>query len=180
MLVVSVYLEMLTMVLAFIYLANYKYEQMNPFTSDVFGLTLTLYFIVLIRAVIYLVKQAYDKQNAISTMELKQRNLEKGNLLVRSDRKTVKILYDDIMYIESLGDYVKIFSSSRQTTITREKISILYKRLPTSFLRIHRSFIVNTDKVLSYSKETLNVDSHELPISRTFKVGVMEKLEQRI
>lgn len=111
---------------------------------------------------------------------MKQKNIEKGNLLVRADRKTAKILYDDIIYIESLGDYVKIFRTSRQVTITREKISSLNERLPSSFLRIHRSFIVNTDKVLSYSKELLNIDSQELPISRSFKVEVIMKLEQRI
>ncbi len=127
-----------------------------------------------------IVKLISDRENTITTLEMKQKNIEKGNLLVRADRKTAKILYDDIIYIESLGDYVKIFRTSRQVTITREKISSLNERLPSSFLRIHRSFIVNTDKVLSYSKELLNIDSQELPISRSFKVEVIMKLEQRI
>ena len=176
-LVVSVYLEMLVLVLAFVYLANYEYTQMNPLTTDVFGLTVTLYLVVLICSFVHLAKQSFEKQETISTLEAEQDNFKKGYLLVRADRKSAKLLYEDISYIESLGDYVKIFTNSRKPVVTKEKISTLEDRLPSTFLRVHRSFIVNTDKVVAYSKETVKIDTQELPISRTYKSKTLSVLQ---
>lgn len=178
-LVISVYLEMLVLVLAFVYLANYEYAEMNPLTTDVFGLTITLYFVVLLSSTRLLIKQSFEKQQTISKLEEDQDNIQKGYLLVRADRQTAKLLYEDISHLESLGDYVKIYTSSREPVITKEKISILEERLPVPFIRIHRSFIVNTDKVQAYTKEAVKFELQEIPISRTYKSKALEILDNR-
>ena len=65
---------------------------------------------------------------------------------MRSDRKMVKINFDEIRYVESLSDYIKIHSADKTIT-TRETISNIETRLPAkNFLRIHRSYIVNVKK----------------------------------
>ena len=150
--ITSMYLEMIVLVLAFIYLANYTYNQMNPLTTDVVSLTITLYFIVLIRSFVFLIKQSQDKQQTINRLETVEENIKKGHLLVRANRQTAKVIYEDINHLESLSDYVKIFTATGKPILTKEKISNIEKRLPPFFLRIHRSYIVNTNKVESFTK----------------------------
>jgi DNA-binding LytR/AlgR family response regulator len=91
------------------------------------------------------------------------------HLYFRADRKMVKVMLDEILYIESLKDYVKIVTPSR-TTITKQSISALEEMLPRdSFLRIHRSYIVALSKIESYNQEVMVVAKKELPISRMYK-----------
>lgn len=108
-------------------------------------------------------------------------NLSKENsdfMFVRSDRKMVKIDFNEILYIESLSDYVKIFTSEKMD-ITRETITSLEEKLSNKmFLRIHRSYIVSIDKITSYTNEFVEINNKALPISRTFKESVLQKLAE--
>ena len=97
-------------------------------------------------------------------------------IFVRSDRKMVKINFDEIMFIESLSDYIKIHLVANTIT-TRETISNIETKLPTkNFLRIHRSYIVNLKKMSSYTNEYIEIGKKAFPISRTHKENVLKKL----
>jgi DNA-binding LytR/AlgR family response regulator len=88
---------------------------------------------------------------------------------LKADRKDHKIDLDDILYIESLDDYVKVVLKSK-TLITRENISTLEHRLPNNqFVRIHRSFLVALKQIVSVSGESVEVGGKELPFGRAFK-----------
>jgi DNA-binding LytR/AlgR family response regulator len=109
-----------------------------------------------------------------STPELQEKN---DFIFVRSDRKMIKINFSEINYIESLSDYIKIHLSDK-TIVTRETISNIETKLPTSdFLRTHRSFIVSISKIESFTNELLEVNKKAIPISRTYKTEVLNKLE---
>jgi DNA-binding LytR/AlgR family response regulator len=87
----------------------------------------------------------------------------------RSDRKLHKVAMDDIVFIESLKDYIKVVTKTK-TIITRQSISSIEERLPkSSFIRIHRSFIVSLSKVQSYSPELIGIGNEELPVSRMYR-----------
>ena len=93
-------------------------------------------------------------------------------LYFRVDRKMVKILLKDILFIEGLKDYVKIFTSSK-SIVTKHVLSTLDGMLPSDeFLRIHRSFIVAINKIDSYNADSIEIAKHELPIGRLFKHDV--------
>jgi two-component system LytT family response regulator len=97
-------------------------------------------------------------------------------MFVRSDRKMVKIDFNAILYIESLSDYLKIFTKEK-TIVIREKISSLEEKLPSKkFIRIHRSFIVSFKSISSYTNEFIEVNQKALPISRSYKESVLQKL----
>lgn len=97
---------------------------------------------------------------------------------VRSDRKMVKISFDEILYIESLSDYVKIHLTDK-TVVTRETITNIEAKLPQKgFLRVHRSFIVSISHIESFSNDDVFVKNHEIPISRSYKSEVMNRLEK--
>lgn len=104
-------------------------------------------------------------------------HLENDYMFVKADRKMVKIDFSEIIYIESLGDYLQIYMHNNIIT-TRETISNIEAKLPASnFIRIHRSFIISLKQIQSYTHEFIEVSNKALPISRSYKQTVLEKLE---
>ncbi|MGO3183893.1 MAG: LytR/AlgR family response regulator transcription factor [Aequorivita sp.] len=99
-------------------------------------------------------------------------------MFVKIDRKMHKIDFNNILWIESLSDYLKI-ETNVGTKVIRENISTIEKKLPDSkFLRIHRSYIISLDKIDSYSNEEVIVENKSFPISRTYKESVIQKLKK--
>ena len=100
-------------------------------------------------------------------------------IFVRSDRRMKKINFDDILYIESYSDYLKIHCTS-ETIITRENISIIEAKLPQEyFVRVHRSYIVSINHIESFSNEELIINKKSIPISRSYKEEVIKFLLSR-
>jgi len=176
MLVISLYLEMIIITLAFIFLANYQYDHMIPLATDASVLAIVLYAIVFLYGFMLLAKKTIIYQKNVSTLAEEKQNETGGSLQVRANRIIRQIPENDIAYLESLGDYVKINVDSSQPVITREKISKLEEKLPDYFLRIHRSYIINTRKVCAFNKEQVQISEMSLPISRTYKKNVINAL----
>ncbi|MCF0052954.1 response regulator transcription factor [Dyadobacter chenwenxiniae] len=90
-------------------------------------------------------------------------------LYLKVDRKMVKVNVNDILWVESLRDYIKVVLKDK-VLITKQKISLLEELLPEdSFIRVHRSFIVSVDKVESYHAHKIEIAGKELPIGRNFR-----------
>lgn len=90
-------------------------------------------------------------------------------IYLKVDRKMVKVMLDDILYIESDKDYVKVFTTG-STIITRQTISSVEAMLSENrFFRIHRSYIVSLNKVKSFTTETVEIGSKELPIGKLYR-----------
>jgi len=100
--------------------------------------------------------------------------------VVRADRKNRVVRFDEIAYVESMSDYVKIILKGGETVITREKISHLEEKFPEQFLRIHRSYIVNMENMDSFSREFIVYLDKELPISRTYKAEAMQRISRQL
>lgn len=97
-------------------------------------------------------------------------------IYLKADKKMVKVLLNDIRYIESLKDYVRIKTSGRDV-ITHQTISYFEEKLPEDqFIRIHRSFIVPINKIETFSASAIEVPGQELPIGRMYKNKVLEVL----
>lgn len=96
------------------------------------------------------------------------------------DKKMVKTKIADILYIESIKDYVKVRTSEKEI-ITQQKISYLDESLPRAhFLRIHRSFIVNTDHIDAYTATDVEISKFKVPIGRNYKNDVMKALSKQV
>lgn len=99
-------------------------------------------------------------------------------IFVRSDRKMVKVNFSEILYVESLSDYIKIHTNSK-VIVTRETITNIEAKLPQSqFLRIHRSYITSIKSIESYTNEFVEIKNKALPISRSYKESILHKLEK--
>ena len=99
-------------------------------------------------------------------------------VFIRADRKMIKVEFDQIIYVESLSDYIKIHTPTATLT-TRETISNFEAKLPVKeFLRIHRSFIVAASAIKAYTNEHVELEEKSLPISRSYKEAVLDVLSR--
>lgn len=137
-------------------------------------------------AVDYLVKpisverfaKAVQKAIDFSTLK-KPSQAEEESLFVRSEYQLVKINFPDILYIESVEDYVKFHLTSGRPIMTLMTMKAVLEKLPGSgFARIHRSYIVSLSKVKSTVNRKLNlINRTELPISNSY-VDVVKSWRQ--
>lgn len=117
-----------------------------------------------------------QSQQTSSNQTIKQ---EKNDaVFVRSERKMIKIEFSEILFIESLADYIKIHLKDK-TVITRETISSIEAKLPQSdFIRVHRSFVVAINAIESFTHELVEIGKKQIPISRSYKEAVLRKMER--
>lgn len=95
----------------------------------------------------------------------------------RADRKMVKVMLADIFYIESMKDYIKVFTTGG-TIITKQSISSVDEMLPeNSFVRVHRSYIVSLNKINSFTPELIGIGRAEIPVGKLYRNGVMKMLQ---
>lgn len=98
-------------------------------------------------------------------------------IFVNVDRKMIKVCFEDILYIESLKDYVKIKSKNQKDIITHMQISVLEEKLQKHhFIRVHRSFLVNKSKIDFFTATDVGMGGIEIPIGRNYKHEVMKAL----
>jgi DNA-binding LytR/AlgR family response regulator len=95
------------------------------------------------------------------------------------DKAMMKIYLNDILYVESLKNYVRIKTTSKEA-ITYHTLSYMEEKLPTRlFQRIHKSFLVNLEKIDRYSSEMMELGGKHLPIGKTYQEVVMQRLAER-
>jgi DNA-binding LytR/AlgR family response regulator len=89
-----------------------------------------------------------------------------------------KVFIDDILYIESWKDYIKVFLTTGKYILVKQSIGAMENLLSDhKFLRVHRSFMISVDKITGYSALSVQVNSTEIPIGRLYKQTVMEILQ---
>jgi two-component system LytT family response regulator len=94
----------------------------------------------------------------------------------RADRKMIKVMLDDVLYIESMKDYVKVFTIN-EVIITKQSISSVEAMLPANlFARSHRSFIVAVNRIKSFTHELVEIEKTEIPIGKLYRHGIMKLL----
>lgn len=97
-------------------------------------------------------------------------------IYVKSEKRLVKILLKNILYLEGLKDYVKIITPDQQI-ITYQTLTYFEEKLPDNkFTRVHRSFIVAFDHINSFSGSELRMGTTIIPIGRTYLKDVVKKL----
>ena len=106
---------------------------------------------------------------------------EQQSLFIKSDYKLVRVDYDDILYIEGLKDYVKIYTASSQRAIlSLTSMKSIEDHLPPSvFMRVHRSYIVNMERISAVEKNSIIIDEKSIPVSDTYRDRVHDYVAQR-
>lgn len=106
-------------------------------------------------------------------------NKTEGGLFVKSDYRIIHVLFDDILYVEGLKNYVKIYTQKHsKPVITLMAMKEIEEALPAdAFIRVHRSFIVRKNKIDSINKSRLTIAGKEIPVGETYKDNFMKEIK---
>jgi len=116
-------------------------------------------------------------QHTIETKPAAEEAKQENFVYFRVDRKMVKVMLHDILYVESMKDYVKIFTGN-EVIVTKQSLNAVEAMLPEKqFVRTHRSFIVSLSKIKSYTHELLEINKEEIPIGKLYRHEVLKMLE---
>lgn len=120
--------------------------------------------------------ERYLRNTDQQTQPSSQVTTETGSIFLKSGYRNVKINIDDILYMESIKDYVKVYTVNGPVT-TKYKISNMEGDLSVkSFLRIHRSFIINLKHITAFTASDVEIGKTELPIGESYKEHVIRTL----
>ncbi len=97
-----------------------------------------------------------------------EENNSEGFIFLKVEKKLVKIKFDTILYIESLKDYIKVFTTTGDYLVHKSLTSITEELPKEKFLRIHRSFTIAIDKVKSVEGNLIEIASKRIPIGRKY------------
>ncbi len=101
---------------------------------------------------------------------------EKRDIVIKSNGDYVRIDYDDILYVEGMGDYVKYVTPDK-TYITHSTLRAVEDTVcKTNFLKVHRSYIVNIKKINQLTDNNININGVNIPVSKSNKAELLEKL----
>jgi DNA-binding LytR/AlgR family response regulator len=93
------------------------------------------------------------------------------------DKKQVKVRMDDVLFVESLKEYIRIHTAQGRlvTKVPIGEAEALFA--PHGFIRVHKSYIVNLQKVTAFGATVIDVEGHSIPIGRSYKELVMQRLQ---
>lgn len=116
--------------------------------------------------------------NKVSTSIITQtkKNKEPKELQIKHDGIPVNIPFKSILYIQSFGNYLKIFTDLRMYLISETLVNITTV-LSDNFQRTHKSYIANLDRVTKATKTHLLIEENKVPVSAMYKVIVLKKME---
>lgn len=111
------------------------------------------------------------KMDIYSTLNVFVRSItekESKHLFVKEGNANIKINFSDILFVKSIGNYIKIYTSNESFNV-RNSLEWITEILPEeTFKRAHRSYLVNVSKIEKHSKKNVSIGSFEIPISRNF------------
>jgi DNA-binding LytR/AlgR family response regulator len=104
---------------------------------------------------------------------------ENAYMFFKVNKEMIKIFLKDILYIESIKDYIKIVTPEK-SYITYQRINYMEEKLPeSSFVRVHKSYIVAVPKIRAFRSDTIKIGQVDIPVGRHYKKNFTETLTRR-
>lgn len=178
--IISLYLQYLIIFVALFIFTSFQLGNQSLLTMNISSLNLTMYLLVLLKVVIEIIQKLNQKEIIIKYLKTEKSTKAKDfedKIILRYNRVNHHVNLSNIVYIESLSDYIKVVTESDEI-VTKERISKIIDRLPPHFKRTHRSFIINSQKISSYNREFISLGDYQIPLSRTYKTDVLAQLDQ--
>ncbi len=119
--------------------------------------------------------QAVNKVSGM--LESDQPETGEDYFFIKTEGKLVRLNNDDVLYIESMGDYVRFVTTARKYIVHNTIKALEEKMNRKEFMKIHRSFIVNIQKVENIRENFLFIKGIELPISKAHKADVIQRIK---
>lgn len=119
----------------------------------------------------------FVKDNKTAVEVVPNKEAAEEFMLIKSGNKFHKVIIEDILFIESLKDYIKIHTTNNKKIVSKYRISEIEEELKEkNFLRVHRSYIINIDKISAFTVNDIEVNSTEIPIGASYKEKVVSFL----
>lgn len=119
--------------------------------------------------------QSVNKINELIVKATLKPTVKDTFISIKSDGKTHKIFFSDILFIEGMKEYIK-FQCSAKSYLVLERMKNIELQLPANFMRCHKSFIIAKEKVTSLNGNLLEIADYKIPISREKKEQVVEAI----
>lgn len=115
----------------------------------------------------------YNYRNNAST------SIQQQYLFVRADYRLVKITIADILYIEGLDDYIKIFIQDQKTVVARMTMKSILEKLPAKeFVRVHRSYIISLRRIDTVRNKVIYTVDKEIPIGGIYEEDFFKQFKR--
>lgn len=127
-------------------------------------------------------KSVQKAHKQLGLMQNKHEELDSNNnfLFIKSEYKLVRINFNDILYIEGMKEYVRIHLSNQKPIMSLLSMKSLEEKLPENrFMRVHRSYIVNLDKIMGVERFRIVFDKVHIPVSENNKEKFQKFLNER-
>jgi DNA-binding LytR/AlgR family response regulator len=117
--------------------------------------------------------RVFSVEAEINKPAAEEKEQKEAFLYFKIDREMIKVYLNEILFIESCKEYVKLYLDSKRPLLVKQSISSLEMLLsPHKFLRVHRSYMVTIERVQSYSATHLRIGETNIPIGRFYKSNV--------
>lgn len=122
-------------------------------------------------------KEKYELEHSIAAQSnTSSENNKNDFIFVKSEYENIKVNVQDIKYIEGLKDYIKIHLKQEKILLTLSSLKAILEKLPSNFIRTHRSYIINIDCIRAIQKTNIVINDIRIPIGETFKKVVFKRL----
>ena len=124
------------------------------------------------------VSRAVDAINLQNT-NIKEIDPPKDNfILLKSGRELLKFNLNDIIYVEALASFTKVYTQGK-TTVISESISELHNKFPSNtFLRVHKSYLVPLNRIIGISTKSVILENHKIPMGLSYRESVEKILAE--
>lgn len=97
---------------------------------------------------------------------------------IKSDRKLIKLNFDDILFIKGLGNYVEILTLNNKKYTYYKSLKDLIDKLPNEFMRVHNSHIINLKNVDYIEDNHLIIGEHKITIAKSYKECLLNSIDK--
>lgn len=104
------------------------------------------------------------------------KSLKQEDFFIKDEHKLIKLLFNDLLFIKSEGNYIQINTVQKKYLI-KSSLKDFLKKLPQDiFFQVHKSYIVNLNYINALSGNTMVINGQSIPITRTYKDGLLTRL----
>lgn len=148
-----------------------KAKEMGPY-----GYIVKPYGMKDIYAAIEIAMNNYELMSEMKNSKPSNAEKRKDHLYLKVDTKLVKVNENDILYVEAKGDYVLFKTVEKGLVINSTMKNVEDKLNPEKFLKVHRSYIINLDKIVDIENTTLVINDKVIPVSRAHRENLMARI----
>lgn len=114
--------------------------------------------------------------DAVEKVDKARQEIDENQIFIKVNGKLVRLKYDDILYMESMGDYVKFVTADKKYITLNTMKNLEQKFCGQQFCKVHRSYIVNLSAIDDIQENMLYIRGNEIPVSKANKSIVLQKI----